>query len=97
MAQEKCSGPIFPVRIGTFKTRASEFLRAQCDIVDEGVTLHSCRHWWKTQTRTLLIPEVVANAIQGHSMPGSKSAAGYGEGPALTVLREWLEKVGVSR
>jgi integrase len=71
--------------------RLNRFLN-DVGIVDARKVLHSLRHRAQDRLRAAGCPEDVRWAILGHEE--KTVAAGYGEGFPVTLLRQWIDKIG---
>ena len=88
---DKIKGPLFAGTEAAASKRLNRFLR-DCGIADPRKVLHSLRHRAQDRLRAAGCPQDVRWALLGHEE--KTVAAGYGEGFPVTMLREWVNKIG---
>ena len=62
-------------------------------ITDERKVVHSLRHRAQDRLRAAECPHDVRKALLGHD--DVSIGEGYGEGFPVTVLRKWIDKIGL--
>lgn len=62
-------------------------------ITDKRKVLHSLRHRALTKLRAVSCPKDVREWIAGHER--KSLSEGYGEGPPVTVLKPWIDRIGL--
>ena len=87
-------GPLFSGSAHNASTRLNPWLR-EIGITDEAKVMHSFRHRAADRLRTALCRPDIRHAILGHEDKGEGAAAEYGEGFPVTVLKRWIDKIGI--
>lgn len=83
---------LFNGSIPAASKRLNRFLK-DCGIVDRRKVVHSLRHRAQDRLRAAGCPEDVRWALLGHEE--KTVAAGYGEGFPVSILKKWIDKVGI--
>jgi integrase len=84
-------GRLFDGTEAAASKRLNRFLN-DIGIVDPRKVVHSLRHRAQDQLRAEGCPQDIRWAILGHEE--KTVAAGYGEGFPVTLLRQWIDKIG---
>jgi integrase len=84
-------GPLFTGTALAASKRFSLFLD-RCGITDPNKTTHSLRHRAQDRLRAAGCPQDIREALLGHSKV--TVGEGYGAGFPVTMLRQWIDKIG---
>jgi integrase len=87
----KISGPLFAGSPKAASKRLNDFLD-DCGLTDPSIVVHSLRHRAADRLRAYECPIDIRRAILGHE--DRSVSESYGEGFPVTVLREWIDKIG---
>jgi integrase len=89
----KIMGPLVAGTPGDLGKRLNKFIRKGLGITDKAKTLHSLRHRAQDRLRASGCPEDIRWAILGHEK--ATVAAGYGKGFPVSVLKRWIDEIGL--
>jgi integrase len=84
-------GRLFAGTESAASKRLNRFLN-DCGIADPRKVVHSLRHRAQDRLRAAGCPQDVRWALLGHEE--KTVAAGYGEGFPVTLLKQWIDKIG---
>ncbi len=87
----RIEAPLFHGDAGRASRTLGKFLR-DIHITDKAKVIHSFRHRAQDRLRAVGCPEDKRWAILGHEE--ETIAAGYGEGFPVSVLKDWIDKIG---
>ncbi len=89
---DKITGPLFKGKPNDASKRLNTWLD-DVGITDERKVVHSLRHRAQDRLRAVECPHDVRKALLGHD--DVSIGEGYGEGFPVTVLRKWIDKIGL--
>jgi len=88
---EKIKGPLFTGDANSASKRLNTFLN-ECGIGSAQKVVHSLRHRAADRLRAVGAPEDIRWALLGHH---KKTADKYGKGFPVSLLRKWIDKIGL--